>query len=71
MDQALRNLVLWSECTPAQGIHMMTAVPARLLNDASRGRLVVGARADITAWSGNLSPTHTMVGGELRWQAEG
>jgi N-acetylglucosamine-6-phosphate deacetylase len=71
MDQALRNLVLWSECTPAQGIHMMTAVPARLLNDASRGRLVVGARADITAWNIDLHPTHTMVGGELRWQAEG
>lgn len=70
MDQALRNLVHWSECTPAQGIHMMTSVPARLLNDASRGRLVVGARADITAWNNELRPTHTMVGGEIRWSAE-
>lgn len=71
MDQALRNLVDWSECTPAQGIHMMTAVPARLLDDASRGRLVIGARADITAWNGHLHPTHTMVGGEVKWSAEG
>ncbi len=71
MDQALRNLVDWSECTPAQGIHMMTAVPARLLDDASRGRLVVGARADITTWNSDLHPTHTMVGGLLKWQAEG
>lgn len=68
MDQALRNLVDWSECTPAEALHMMTAVPARLLDDPSRGRLVVGARADITAWNANLYPTHTMVGGTVRWQ---
>lgn len=71
MDQALRNLVDWSECTPAQAIHMMTAVPARLLADDARGRLVVGARADITAWNQQLQPTHTMVGGEMKWQATG
>ena len=69
MDKALRNLVDWSECTPAEAIHMMTAVPARLLSDASRGRLVVGARADIAVWDDALQPVATMVGGELRWQA--
>lgn len=69
MDQALRNLVDWSECTPAEAIHMMTAVPARLLDDPSRGRLVVGARADITAWNRDLQPQHTMVGGEVLWIA--
>lgn len=68
MDQALRNLVDWSECTPAQAIHMMTAVPARLLNDSTRGQLVVGARADITTWDAALNPTSTMVGGEILWQ---
>ena len=70
MDQALRNLVDWSECTSAEAIHMMTAVPARLLNDSSRGRLVVGARADISAWNENLHPTTTMIGGAICWQAE-
>lgn len=69
MDQALRNLVDWSECTPAEAIHMMTSVPARLVNDTTRGRLVVGARADITAWNDALQPTVTMVGGDIRWQA--
>lgn len=69
MDQALRNLVDWSECTPAEAIHMMTAVPARLLDDSSRGRLVVGARADITTWSADLQATNTIVGGQLRWSA--
>lgn len=69
MDQALRNLVNWSECTPAEAIHMMAAVPARLLGDESRGRLVVGGRADITTWSSDLQPTNTIVGGELDWSA--
>lgn len=69
MDEALRNLLDWSECTPAEAIHMMTAVPAGLLNDATRGRLVLGARADITTWDANFAPTSTMVGGEIRWQA--
>ena len=70
MDQALRNLVNWSECATAEAIHMMTAVPARLLSDASRGRLVLGARADIAVWDDALQPVATMVGGELRWQAD-
>ncbi len=69
MDQALRNLVDWSECTPAEAIHMMTSVPARLLEDQTRGRLVVGAQADISLWSHDLQPTHTMVAGEIRWSA--
>lgn len=71
MDEALRNLVHWSECTPAEAIHMMTAVPAQLLDDTTRGRLVVGARADITTWDAALQPQHTMVGGEVRWSATG
>ncbi len=69
MDQALRNLVSWSDATPGEALHMMTAVPARLIGDTSRGRLVTGARADITAWSADLQPTHTIVGGRMMWQA--
>lgn len=67
MDQALRNLVDWSETTPAEAIHMMTAVPARLLDDPYRGRLVVGARADIATWNRDLHPETVMVGGEIQW----
>lgn len=69
MDQALRNLVSWSDARPGEALHMMTAVPARLIGDTSRGRLVTGARADITAWSADLQPTHTIVGGRMMWQA--
>jgi N-acetylglucosamine-6-phosphate deacetylase len=57
MDQALRNLVAWSDATPAEALHMMTAVPARLLGDERRGRLVVGSRADLTLLDASLHPT--------------
>jgi N-acetylglucosamine-6-phosphate deacetylase len=69
MDQALRNLVDWSDATPGEALHMMTAVPARLIDDSSRGRLVAGARADVTAWSADLQPTRTIVSGKIMWQA--
>lgn len=70
MDQALRNLVAWSDATPAEALHMMTAVPARLLGDDARGRLVTGARADLTLFDATLHPTRTIVGGRIAWSAE-
>jgi N-acetylglucosamine-6-phosphate deacetylase len=69
MDQAMRNLVDWSEATPGEALHMATAVPARLLGDASRGRLVVGARADITLWDNDLQVVGTIMSGKPSWQA--
>jgi N-acetylglucosamine-6-phosphate deacetylase len=71
MDEALRNLVDWSETTPGEALHMMTAVPARLLGDPSRGRLVTGARADLSTWDADLRPMHTVVGGRVMWQRDG
>jgi N-acetylglucosamine-6-phosphate deacetylase len=69
MDQAMRNLVEWSEATPGEALHMATAVPARLLGDRSRGRLVVGARADITLWDNELQVVGAIVNGKIAWQA--
>lgn len=70
MDEALRNLVAWSDVTPAEAFHMMTAVPARLLDDPQRGRLVAGARADIALWDADLFPTRTITGGRMSWVRE-
>lgn len=70
MDQALRNLVGWSDASPAEALHMMTAVPARLLGDDHRGRLVTGARADLTLFDKSLHPTTTIVGGKTMWERE-
>lgn len=68
MDQALRNLVAWSDATPGEAFHMMTAVPARLLDDRDRGHLVAGARADLALWTDDLQPAQTIVGGRPLWQ---
>lgn len=70
MDQALRNLVGWSDATPAEALHMMTAVPARLLGDEQRGRIVAGTRADLTLWDPALQPIRTIVGGRVGWERE-
>jgi N-acetylglucosamine-6-phosphate deacetylase len=61
MDQAVRNVVAWTETSIAGVLHMATAVPARLLGDKSRGRLVSGARADLTLWDDNLNVRQTIV----------
>jgi N-acetylglucosamine-6-phosphate deacetylase len=65
MDQAMRNLVEWSEATPGEALHMATAVPARLLGDDTRGRLVAGARADLALWDRHLNVTSTVIGGRM------
>lgn len=70
LDRALRNLVDWSDTTPAEALHMMTAVPARLIGDDSRGRLVVGARADLVLFDTVLRPARTIVDGDVLWEQE-
>ena len=65
MDQAVRNLVAWGGISAAEALHMATATPARTLGDPSRGRLVAGARADLTLWSADLAVTDVIVGGRI------
>jgi len=61
MDQAVRNVVNWTESSIAEALHMATAVPARLLGDPGRGRLVTGARADLTLWTNDLQVKQTLI----------
>lgn len=65
MDRAIRNLTEWGGISVAEALHMATATPARLLGDASRGRLVAGTRADLTLWSANLEVTGMIIGGRI------
>jgi len=69
MDEAVRNLVEWGDVSAATAFQMATRVPADLLHDRTRGRLVAGARADLTAWSEDLEPKATWAGGEEIWSA--
>ncbi len=68
MDQAMRNLVNWADVTAGTALHMATRVPADLLGDSSRGRIVARARADLTLWSSDLKVTTTIVNGVVVWK---
>ncbi len=70
MDQAVRNLVEWADVTAGTALHMSTRVPADLIRDPSRGRLVSGARADLAWWSTDLEVMGTMVNGRVVWTRE-
>jgi N-acetylglucosamine-6-phosphate deacetylase len=67
MDQAIRNVVEWADVPVGSAMHMATGVPARLIGDATRGRLVEGARADLAIWSRDLRVVGTVVAGERVW----
>ena len=71
MDEAVRNLVEWGDVSTAEALHMCTAVPASVLRDSSRGRLVAGTRADLTLWSQDLAVSEVIVGGASAWQRPG
>lgn len=63
MDAAVRHLADWGGVSASEAIHMATAAPARVLGDVSRGRLVAGARADLTLWTNDLQVMEVIVGG--------
>lgn len=68
MDRAVRNLVEWADVSLGDALHMCSRVPADVLGDTSRGRLVVGARADLTVWTSSIKVAETFVGGESRYR---
>ncbi|MDQ2829858.1 MAG: N-acetylglucosamine-6-phosphate deacetylase [Chloroflexota bacterium] len=64
MDQAVRNVVRWTGVAPAQALRMAAEIPARLLGLDRKGRIVVGADADLVLLDDDLFVTDTIVGGE-------
>lgn len=64
MDQAVRNVVAAAGVPLADAVTAATATPARLLGLADRGRLAIGARADVVALSETLAVEATWVAGE-------
>lgn len=65
LDTALRNIVRWTDVTPAAAIHMMTEVPARVLGLSRTGRLATGHDADLTLFGADLSVQWTVIGGKV------
>lgn len=65
LDTAVRNLVAFTGCSPAEAITAASTAPARLLGDPTVGSLAPGARADVVVFTDDLHVVATYVGGEL------
>jgi len=67
MNQALRNVMAFTGCSLGEAVRMATSTPAPLIGEeAARGRLVPGHRADIVALSPDLEVRKVWIGGEKR-----
>jgi len=69
LDRAVRNLVEFTGCAPAEAICTVTRNPAAVLGIEDRGRIAVGARADLVVLDPSLHVMQTYVGGELAWRS--
>lgn len=68
MDQAVRNAVEFTQCSPGEAITMATATPARLLSLERKGRIAPGCDADVVILDESLHVTHTLVAGQVVYQ---
>ncbi len=71
MDQGVRNLVAFTGGDPEAAIRAASTNPARLLEDATRGRVRAGARADLVVLDDDLRVAGTYVAGELVHEPDG
>jgi len=65
LDRAVRNMMAACGLTLPQALRMATETPARALGLSDRGRLVVGARADLILVDDAMNVRTTVVGGEV------
>ncbi|MEI8063281.1 MAG: amidohydrolase family protein [Verrucomicrobiota bacterium] len=68
MNAGIRNLLRWLDLPAEQVWAMGTLNPARLAGLAGKGRMAVGADADLVLWDENLEPLKTWVGGECIYE---
>jgi N-acetylglucosamine-6-phosphate deacetylase len=69
LDQAVRNLVEFTGCSPTEAIRTVTRTPAELLGLADRGHIDIGARADLVVLDQRLEIDRTIVGGVTAWKS--
>ena len=68
LDQAVRNIVRWTDATPADALRMAGEVPARTLGLSDRGRIMPGAIADLALLDDDLTVQATIARGRVVYQ---
>jgi N-acetylglucosamine-6-phosphate deacetylase len=70
LDEGVRNLAAATGLGLETAVAAATAVPARLLGLADRGRITPGARADLTIVTPDFEAAGTIIAGRLVWAGE-
>ena len=65
MLQAIRNLVAFTDCTPCEALEAATVTPAGIVALGTKGRLTVGADADIVILDEDFEVVATLIGGRV------
>ncbi len=68
LDQAVRNMQLFTRCSLAEALYMASTGPARLLALTKKGVLAPGNDADIVVFDRAQCVTHTFVAGSLAFE---
>jgi N-acetylglucosamine-6-phosphate deacetylase len=68
MDRGIANLMRWLDLPPEQVWAMGTTNPARLLGLPNKGRIEVGADADLVLWGDDIRPVKTWVKGQCVYE---
>lgn len=69
LDQAVRNLVAMTGCPVGAAVVAASTTPADALGLDDRGRIEVGARADLVVLGDDLAVEHTLIGGCTAWRS--
>lgn len=68
MDEALRNVLAFTDCTLPEAVAMASATPARISGEGGRkGKLAPGYDADVVALSADLEVQAVWAAGERRY----
>ena len=69
LDQAVRNMVQFTRCSPGQAVWMASGVPAAVLGLTRKGRLAPGYDADLVVFDPKLRVQRTVIGGQTVYEA--
>jgi N-acetylglucosamine-6-phosphate deacetylase len=64
-QKSLHNLRAWTGCSLYEAVLTLTTTPAELLNLPNKGRISIGADADLVLITPEFEIKATVVGGEV------